>query len=461
MNARDQWAPQPSSLSAESDHPGGGDGFVADPGGGAGVERLALAIEGAEAGVWDRNIVTGEIYYSPGWKHMLGFSGPEIGNRIEESYTRVHPDDLAYVQAAMQDHFDGKTGSYRAEYRLRCKDGSYKWVSAHGKVLSRDRQGNALRMVGTMTDITAKHQALEELHRVVDLLTDLTNEIPDLVFQYRRMPDGVSYFPYASSGIARIFGIAPADVAADASVLDTIIHPDDVAAYHDSFRRSAARLEPWTHEFRVVSPTRQVRWIQGNARPQRIGDGATLWHGLMTEVTERKGIEVELRRLAVTDPLTGLPNRRFFMSRMEAELARLRHDRRKPAAIVMIDLDHFKDTNDRYGHASGDKVLRHFVGILGSCLRETDVAGRIGGEEFAVLLPASDQADAMAFGTRLLRRLGASPYVEDNLRIGVSASLGVTVMSPDDSTVDESLARGDRALYRAKGNGRNRIECAS
>lgn len=425
-----------------------------------GSAQLPFGIEGMETGIWDRDVVTGKIHYSTSLSQMLGLSESELGNSMHELRARIHPDDRARVEAAMQDHFDQRTNSYRAEYRVRGSGDSYRWVSSHGRVVSRDPLGKPLRMVGAATDITTRHDALEQLEHTVELLTNLTDEIPGLVFQYRLMPDGRCCFPYASYGIRSIFGVSPQAVAASAAVLDEIIHPDDRAAYHDSFHASARLLRPWHHGFRVVSATGQLHWIQGNARPQRAKDGGTLWHGFMIDVTEQKKTEVELQQLAATDYLTGLPNRRSFMSRIETELTRLRHDRRRPAAILMIDLDHFKETNDRYGHASGDKVLKHFVGVLNMHLRKTDIAGRVGGEEFAVMLPASNCSEAFVFSSRLQHRLAEMPMREGTLVVPVTVSIGVTVMDARDASVQESLARSDRALYRAKSNGRNRIECA-
>jgi PAS domain S-box-containing protein len=113
-----------------------------------------LAVEVSGTGIWDRNVVTGEIRYSANWFRILGYDDAPQSNPIEVAYTRVHPDDLEYVKAAMQAHFEGKTESYEVEHRLRCKDGSYKWILSRGKVVSRDADGNALRMAGTTTDIT-------------------------------------------------------------------------------------------------------------------------------------------------------------------------------------------------------------------------------------------------------------------------------------------------------------------
>lgn len=123
-----------------------------------------LAVEVSGTGIWDRNVVTGEVRYSANWFRMLGYEGVPRSNPIEIAYKRVHPDDLEYVKETMRAHFQGETESYEVEHRIRCKDGSYKWVLSRGKVVSRDADGNALRMIGTTTDIT-KRRALEAKNR--------------------------------------------------------------------------------------------------------------------------------------------------------------------------------------------------------------------------------------------------------------------------------------------------------
>ncbi|HWL29692.1 MAG TPA: PAS domain-containing protein, partial [Burkholderiaceae bacterium] len=161
----------------------------------ANEERMALAIDVSETGIWDRDVTTGIIEYSPGWKAILGYGVDEVTHFIEDSYKRVHPDDLAYVQGTIQDHFDAKTPAYEVEHRLRCKDGSYKWVSSRGKVVARDADGKPLRMIGTTSDITALRLMSEQLKQTVDLITNLTNEVPGMVFQYRQRDDGTSCLP--------------------------------------------------------------------------------------------------------------------------------------------------------------------------------------------------------------------------------------------------------------------------
>ena len=422
-------------------------------------KRMALAIAGSGTGIWDRNILTNEIHYSSGWKAILGYADCELTNQINDSYKRVHPDDLAYVQATIQAHFDQKTPSYEVEHRIRCKDGSYKWISSRGKVVSRDSEGRPLRMIGTTTDITAMRAMSERLQETVDLITSLTDEVPGLVFQYRLLPNGESFFSYASAGIEDIYEITPEQVATSAAVINAIVHPDDLPAYRASLEVSAATLTPWHLEYRVELPRQGPRWRQGDAQPRRLEDGSTLWHGFITDVTERKRIEAELKEFATIDFMTQLPNRRYFMVQIEAELARIQCAKEGFAAILMCDLDHFKSINDTWGHAVGDRALRQFATILRAQLGEKDIAGRVGGEEFAVVLPDADIAEARAFAERVQQRIVEAPLLEGDRRIALTVSIGIAVMNAADTCADAPLSRSDAALYRAKERGRNRIEC--
>lgn len=424
-------------------------------------ERLfALAIAGSGTGIWDRNVVTGEIRYSTGWKAMLGYAEDEVTSRIEDSYTRLHPDDADYVKATMQAHFEGRTENYEVEHRIRCKNGRYKWICSRGKVVSRDSEGRALRMIGTTTDITSMREMSERLRESVNLITNLTNEVPGLVFQRRGLPDGRASFPYASAGIAEIYELTPEAVAHDAACIEALIHPDDLDVYRASFVESAARLSPWHLEYRVRLPTQGLRWRQGDAKPQRLAGGVTVWHGFITDVTERKRIEAELQELATTDGLTRLANRRHFMARLDARLARLHRVGDSPAAVLMCDLDHFKSINDRWGHAVGDRALCHFADLLRAELGALDMAGRIGGEEFAILLGASGLAGACGMAQRIQGRVAERPMAGAAGVVALTVSIGVTEMSVADVSTEAALSRSDLALYRAKTNGRNRIEWA-
>jgi diguanylate cyclase (GGDEF)-like protein/PAS domain S-box-containing protein len=421
-------------------------------------ELMTLALTGSGTGIWDRNVAAGTIDYSPAWKAILGYEAHELSNRIEDAYLRLHPDDVAYVQATMQKHFESKTGHYAVEHRIRCKDGSYKWICSRGKVVKRDSNGNALRMVGTTTDITALREMAAQLQLSIELITNLTDEVPGLVFQYRQMPDGRAFFPYASEGIRDIYELTQLQAATSAQSIDALIDERDRAGYQQSLDESAASLLPWHLEYRVHLPRQGLRWRQGDARPRRLDDGSTLWHGFITDVTERKFIEAELQELATIDFLTQLPNRRHFMMQSEAELACIRRAENRVAAVLMLDLDHFKALNDRWGHAVGDRALSHFAALLRAEVRAGDIVGRVGGEEFAMVLPDTGLDAAIALAQRVQQCTAQTPMLYGDEHISLTVSIGIDMMQATDIGTYQPLSRGDRALYRAKERGRNRIE---
>ncbi len=176
------------------------------------------------------------------------------------------------------------------------------------------------------------------------------------------------------------------------------------------------------------------------------------------DITERKRMNDELRVLATTDFLTGLPNRRHFMARLDDEHARLQREIDSCAAVLMLDLDHFKGVNDAHGHGVGDAVLRHVAALMLDGHRKVDTLGRVGGEEFAILLPGTDLAAAAVFAERLRQRVAETPLALGELRLGVTVSIGIAAMSRMEAGYDAVLVRADKALYRAKRDGRNRVE---
>lgn len=193
------------------------------------------------------------------------------------------------------------------------------------------------------------------------------------------------------------------------------------------------------------------------SRPLRENDLITGVVTVFRDITERKEHELKLQQLATTDPLTGLSNRRAFLERLSEELRlcrRLHHE----SSLLMVDFDFFKTINDQYGHNAGDKVLQHFARQARSCLRQTDLPGRLGGEEFAILLPGTGLEGAYHLAELMRQQLEATPTEFQGQQIPMTLSIGLTLLSPDDPGTSELLNRADKALYRAKAGGRNRVE---
>jgi diguanylate cyclase (GGDEF)-like protein/PAS domain S-box-containing protein len=208
-------------------------------------------------------------------------------------------------------------------------------------------------------------------------------------------------------------------------------------------------------EYPCHSPGAQ-RWFI--ARVSRLADSdppcCVISHD---NVSALKQAEEALRSQAATDELTGLANRRSFMAALAAEFQRLQRHPGRLCSVLALDLDHFKRVNDRWGHAAGDAVLRHFAQVVAGLTRAGDVLGRIGGEEFAVLLPDTGPDDAQALGERLRLQVAQATLPFNGQVLGVTVSIGVAVLDAGDAGAEAALQRADQALYRAKGGGRNRV----
>jgi diguanylate cyclase (GGDEF)-like protein/PAS domain S-box-containing protein len=178
--------------------------------------------------------------------------------------------------------------------------------------------------------------------------------------------------------------------------------------------------------------------------------------GTARDITDRKVAEARLREMATTDSLTGILNRRRFLELAADELERARRYQRD-TALIMFDVDHFKQVNDSQGHAAGDQVLRGLTATARETLRGADILGRIGGEEFAVLLPETDLPAASRAAERLRRAAESMELLTDGGPFAVTVSLGVVLLNPGE-TLEDLLKRADQALYRAKQGGRNRVE---
>ncbi|PID77092.1 MAG: hypothetical protein CSB24_03320 [Deltaproteobacteria bacterium] len=180
-------------------------------------------------------------------------------------------------------------------------------------------------------------------------------------------------------------------------------------------------------------------------------------HAVIRDITERRRLQLELKKQACTDELTGLYNRRHFTSLVKKEICRSSRCGTQ-AALIMLDIDHFKQVNDNFGHATGDLALQHVAGTCKKDLREIDIIGRIGGEEFAVFMPETGLQGAVIAAEKIRRKIESIQMLslETSKPVHLSASFGVTALKKED-TLSTLMAKTDKLLYKAKKSGRNRI----
>ena len=423
-------------------------------------ERWKLALEAAGDGVWDWSVQTGEVLFSKRFGELFGFSEQEYGHHIENWSSRIHPDDKARVLADMQAHLSGVAANFASEYRGQCKNGSWKWVLSRGAVVSRTEDAKPLRMIGTHVDITGKKQAEEELLAAARfqqaVFDSLAAQIAVLDRHGTVIQTNAVWRKYALDN-----GLAESPYFFGGNFLEIL----DRMTGHDQKTTQAASagiasvVTGGASSFQFVQPfftPLDARWFMMRVMP--VHDISERVVVSLEDVTELKAAELASQTLANTDVLTGALSRRNFLNLAEQELARsTRYE--LPLMVLMLDLDHFKRINDHYGHAAGDAVLVSFVKTVKDVLRESDLIGRIGGEEFAVLLPNTSLEGGRALAQRIIERVRANPVDVAGECIAYTVSVGAGCLSSETS-FSGLLGVADTALYRAKNAGRDRLEVA-
>lgn len=424
----------------------------------ASEQRWKLALEAAGDGVWDWNLQTGEVVFSKRFGELFGFCENEFGHHIEDWSYRIHPDDKQRVMADIQENLTGKTSNLFNEHRGQCKDGSWKWVLCRGAIVSRSADGKPLRMIGTHVDITGKKQTEEALlvsARFQQAVFDsLSAQIAVLDRHGTVIQTNAAWWKYA---IDNGYASEPSFIGNNyLKILDCVTgnDPETVLAASAGIAAVASGEVP---HFQLQHPfftPLDKRWFIMKVTPVHdVDERIVVSH---EDVTRLKAAELASLTLANIDTLTGALSRRNFLNLAEQELARSTRYQ-LPLMLLMLDLDHFKLINDRHGHAAGDAVLHGFVQTMMAVLRESDLIGRIGGEEFAVLLPNTTHEGGRALAQRIIESVRASPVDVCGEHIHYTVSIGAGCLSTETSFAT-LLGLADAALYRAKNAGRDRLE---
>jgi diguanylate cyclase (GGDEF)-like protein/PAS domain S-box-containing protein len=263
-----------------------------------------------------------------------------------------------------------------------------------------------------------------------------------------------------SGGVSRVTGFRaeavlglpfsvfyPEDATTPDRVLDRLREADDSGwSLDDGWRIRADGTRYWGSA--MIAPLHDR---QGN------GDEERSYCLIIRDITDKREASENQRREQSCDYLTGIANRRAFFDAAELELERAKRSPR-PLSLILFDADHFKAINDRFGHPAGDEVLRHLADTLASTFRQIDVVARIGGEEFAVLLPSTAIEAAMAVAVRLQKLIETKGVLVEGHDIRYTVSGGIAAMGPEVNALADLMKRADQALYSAKANGRNRVE---
>jgi len=390
------------------------------------------------------------IYVSPSCCRAFGKTAPEL---LGGSYIDLLHDAERNQTAERLAGLSNPPHRCYLEQRLLTRLG-WRWFGwSHAAVLDANRCLTSIVSVGR--EITERKHSEKVLAEVNERLA-LALEGGDIGLYTADRPLGTAF---ADARYFAMLGYAPGDIRLDPETWPTIVHPDDwtlVAAQTRRVLRS--ETDTFEAEYRMRHRDGHWVWILNRARVHtRDANGAPIrTAGTHLDVTRRKEAELKLNYLADHDELTGLLNRRGTwqsIQRIHADSIR----GARPHALAIVDIDHFKQVNDTFGHAAGDLVLRDIAQTLRAGVREADWTGRWGGEEFLSAVPGTTETQALNALERLRKRIFDTPIQINDRQIQVTVSIGLAVSQTHDDSLENVLSRADEALYRAKDKGRNQV----
>ena len=336
------------------------------------------------------------------------------------------------------------------EVNLFKSTGELKTFHTVKKSLTNDA-GEIIGMCGISTDISDKKQLENTVKEQNNLLDAVLNNVDACIF----MKDEQRYFRYVNDKTAKMFGLSNEKIIGQ---LDSDVIGQEMA---DHFWQSD-KLVFETNEKQTIEEVAEdgegsLRHYLSMKMPYKLNEETNALIGFSTDVTELYQLKEEFKKLANTDALTGLYNRRYFFKQAIKEFSRAKRHGLK-MTVITIDVDYFKQINDKFGHPFGDKVLINISKNIMQSLRQEDILARIGGEEFSIILPNTSLEEARSVAQRICQTKNEFS-LDDQLNdtVDIKVSIGLVSMKSSDIKFDELFVRADNALYQAKKAGRNRV----
>jgi diguanylate cyclase (GGDEF)-like protein/PAS domain S-box-containing protein len=421
--------------------------------------RLRNVIEGTRVGTWEWNIETGEVVINERWASMLGYGREALGTVTVDVWKGLlHADDVGHVVGSLEASFEGRSGVYDIDFRMRHAAGHWVWISARGSVIERDPAWKPLRMAGTHQDITARKEAATSLKESERKLRGL----------FELSPVGIALNDFRTGQFLEVNDaiLAPAGYTREEFLRLSYwdITPESYApeekAQLESMERTG-RYGPYEKEYIRKDGTRYPVLLSG-MRMTDAGGREVIW-SIVQDISQRKAMESKLTEAARCDKLTGLANRTLFMERLQRAIEAVRAGFQQRFAVLFLDFDHFKLINDTLGHEAGDELLRQIATRLRTSLRASDamsdesegnLVARFGGDEFVILInDLHSGIDAGRVAERLLNSL-APVYGVGGRDVHSTASIGIVTSEQCMESAEAVIRNADVAMYEAKRSGR-------
>jgi diguanylate cyclase (GGDEF)-like protein/PAS domain S-box-containing protein len=406
-------------------------------------ERLKLALWASGDQFWDYDLRDNVLMRLRAHDDVRSASDLRVESLFDQDH-QIHPDDLPQVQERLRQHLRNETGLFLSEHRV-LDHGQWVWVRARGKVVERDADGRAVRLAGTARNVTNSRHAERERRIAAEVLRSMTEAVSVLDREF----DFVSVNP----AFSRMTGYGDVEVIGrNGSLLDSAQHDP---AFYRQVREHLERHGRWSGEMwqqrkdgeEFLCAYECTAVLDHNGQHQ-------LYVAVLSDITDQKRAEQELRYLANYDTLTNLPNRTLLAERLSRAIVRARRQESR-IGVLFLDLDRFKDINDSLGHAAGDRILRAAAVRLQETVGPQHTVARLGGDEFTVVLEnltSPEEADKVA--REIIMAFEAPLLTDDRHEVSISPSIGISLYPDHAQVPTELLKQADTAMYQAKSFGR-------
>lgn len=333
-------------------------------------ERISTATRASQIGIWEWDVQKNELTWDSQMYAIYGLDSSKYMNAYDNWYDGMHPDDSEFSKNEARLALNGEK-VYDTQFRIIWPDGSIHHIKAKGDVL-RNEQGEPVRVVGITFDVTEQVRKDEKIREKDLEFRKLSANVPDLIYQFTRKPDGSYCVPIASEGIRNIFGCSPEDVLDDFSPIAKVIYPEDTERVIREIEYSADHLTYFACEFRVHIPGKDIQWIYSNSSPERLPDGSITWYGFNTDITSRKKAEDAVKEMNETlerrvDERTA--QLEAANNELEAFSYSVSHDLRAPLRHIngYVDL-----LNDRFKENLPEKA-QHYLSTISNATKQMGV----------------------------------------------------------------------------------------
>lgn len=386
-------------------------------------------------------------YVNQLFQELTGYSEQELAGTY--ALNLVHPEDREKVRAKAIESLKGQS-SLPYEYRFIRKDGREIWVLE--RVVSAEYKGRQAA-VGSFMDITEYKRLEAALEKSEEKYRTVLDEVQDAYFEV----DLAGNLTFANDSVCRHLGYSREDLIG--MNFRVFIANEDVEAVYQAFNQVYRTGQPNRgFGYKVVRKDGSIGFAEISVSLLRDEKGNRVgFRGIGRDVTERKLLEQKLADMAMHDPLTGLPNRILLNDRIAVALAQAQRNNSR-LAVMMLDLDRFKNVNDEFGHSIGDRLLKAAGERLAGIIRKSDTVARVGGDEFVLVISQiSRMEDAVRVAQKILDSF-LKPFLLDGHRLHITTSIGIAVYPEDGEDVETLLKHADAAMYWAKEQGRATYE---